>query len=216
MNKKKNIVTTLLIGIICILCILIYRSVKKPIIFENAKNERYEKTIERLKEIRKAQIAYKSVYGKYTASFDTLINFVKTDSIIVIKAVGTIPDTLYMQMGKTAAEKYALQHKLILRDTFKVSARDSLFEKNFEAENMRFVPFFDNKYEFKMQTGQVLTGAKVYVNVLEVSVTNEVLLQGLNKSLLKAMEEEALQNGKFPGLKIGSLSEANNNAGNWE
>ena len=44
----------------------IYNSIMGPIDFNKVRDQRYAKVINRLKEIRKAQIAYKDVNGKYS------------------------------------------------------------------------------------------------------------------------------------------------------
>jgi hypothetical protein len=63
------------------LAYFIYTGIQDPIQFERAKDARYQATIEKLKDIRKAQLAYKDVYGRFTGSWDTLINFIKYDSV---------------------------------------------------------------------------------------------------------------------------------------
>ena len=54
----------------------IYDSINGPINFNKTKNERYAKVINRLKDIRKAQIAHKDVKGTYANNFDSLIQFI--------------------------------------------------------------------------------------------------------------------------------------------
>ena len=56
----------------------------------------------------------------------------------------------------------------------------------------------------------------VVVPVFEASVTNDIVLHGLNKQLLINLNDEKIQMNKFPGLKVGDIAAANNNAGNWE
>ncbi len=73
----KTVLQILLSIVAIVLAVLIYNSIQHPIEFEKAKKVRYDATIERLKDIRKAEIAYKSVYGKFTGSWDTLINFLE-------------------------------------------------------------------------------------------------------------------------------------------
>ena len=51
----------------------IYDSVNGPLKFNQIKNERYAKVINRLKDIRTAQIAHKDVTGIYSNNFDSLI-----------------------------------------------------------------------------------------------------------------------------------------------
>ena len=67
-----------------------------------------------------------------------------------------------------------------------------------------------------MAAGELQTGSKVIVQVFEASVTNKVLLAGLNHQEIVNLDDVARQLDRFPGLKVGSLKEATNNAGNWE
>ena len=54
----------------------IYDSINGPIEFNKIKNKRYAKVINRLKTIRKAQIAHKDVTGVFSNNFDSLIKFI--------------------------------------------------------------------------------------------------------------------------------------------
>ncbi len=67
-----------------------------------------------------------------------------------------------------------------------------------------------------MNAGNIETGSKVQVDVFEVYVLYETLLQGLDQQLVDNYINEKLQASGFPGLKIGSMTEATNNTGNWE
>ena len=78
----------------------------KPIDFEKAKKERYDVAVEKLKDVRKAQFAFKDVYGRYTSSWDTLINFVMYDKVINVRKVGELNDSM-AEAGIT--EKKALE-----------------------------------------------------------------------------------------------------------
>ncbi|HOG20367.1 MAG TPA: hypothetical protein PKW37_08000 [Salinivirgaceae bacterium] len=50
------------------------------------------------------------------------------------------------------------------------------------------------------------------VNVFESSALNNDILRGLDEQLIINLND-----GKpYPGLRVGSLTESNNNAGNWE
>ncbi len=62
---KKGILAFLWILII-FLSYKIYDSINGPIVFNEVKNERYTKVINRLKIIRKAQIAHKDVTGVFS------------------------------------------------------------------------------------------------------------------------------------------------------
>lgn len=88
----KNVIQIALVIVIAILGYLLYESIQKPIRFQDELVYRSEITIEKLKEIRTCQVAYKSMHGKYTGSFDTLIAFIKTGEFKVVKQVGSYDD----------------------------------------------------------------------------------------------------------------------------
>ena len=61
-----------------------YSSIMGPINFENAKKQRDQAVIARLIDIRKAQMEFRNLNkGQYTASFDTLIDFVKNKNCLL-------------------------------------------------------------------------------------------------------------------------------------
>ena len=212
----KKVFQILLAIAIVALAYLSYQSIMKPIEFGKIKGQRYDRIIEQLKDIRKAQVAYKDVNGKYTGSFDTLINFIKTDSMPVVKSEGTLTDEQY-EAGMT--EKEAVKKGFIVRDTIMIAALDTIFGKNYPIENLRYVPFTQGKHEFKMGAGVFVTGSNVKVQVFEARVSNMIIFEDIFNQFAEEIREE---NGnrqrlnKYPGLQVGSLEEANNNAGNWE
>jgi len=74
---------------------------------------------------------------------------------------------------------------------------------------------FTRGIEFEIGTADVIAG-NVSVNVFEVKVENNVLLHGLDPQLLVNFNADRLAKTGFAGLKVGSLTETTNNAGNWE
>ena len=75
-EKYRKHITYALFFFSLVLVYQIYQSINSPIKFNQVKNERYLKVIDRLKDIRNAQVAFKSVNGIYSSSFDELIKFV--------------------------------------------------------------------------------------------------------------------------------------------
>ena len=207
-----KIVVRILLGVaIIILGYLVVESIMEPIRFNKEKKKREDATIQNLKDIRTAQVAYKTKYAKYTGSFDTLINFVKFDSFPVVMAIGRISDSLW---EKGVTEKEAIKMGIIIRDTSYVSVLDSIFSKTYPIDSLRFVPY--SQEEFFLDATKIETASKVKVNVFEAHVLNNVLLHGLNKQLIINYSAEREKITGFKGLKVGSLEEATNNAGNWE
>jgi len=56
----------------------------------------------------------------------------------------------------------------------------------------------------------------VKIKVFECKVSFDVLLKGLDRQLIVNINEEKKALDKYPGIMMGSLTEATNNAGNWE
>ena len=200
MKAAKYIAQLLLLGIIVVLVYFIYTGVMKPIDFDKEQEVRYEKVVRQLKDIRTAQVAYRSVYGKYTGSFDTLINFVRLDSFPILYAEGSLDDSL------------AVSKNLVIRDTIYVMVRDSLFDSDYPLDSIRYVPFAMTGVEFEMQSGSIMTASKVEVHVFQATALNFDILNGMNRQLIVNLNDLK----EFPGLKVGDIIEANNNAGNWE
>ncbi len=208
----KKILQIVLAIAIVVLAYMLWESIQNPIRFNKEKEQRYSKTIQKLKDIRTAQLAYKSEYGNFTGSFDTLINFIENDSLSLVKAIGSIPDSL-LASGWT--EKIAIKEGLIIRDTIKICVKDTLFEDDYPSTDLWRVPFTKSD-SFKMGTTIIETGSKVKVKVFEAKVCNDILLHDMDKQLIINLNDRMSSSNNFPGLKVGDLQEPNNNAGNWE
>lgn len=209
----RTVIQILLVVAAIVLTYFIYKSIQRPIEFEKAKDARYEATVQKLKDIRKAQLAYKDVYGQFTGSFDTLINFVEHDSVRNVRAIGELTDSM---IEAKISEKKAIEMGLIIRDTIKMPVLESLFGKEYDANSLRYVPVPGEPTEFHMGQTIITTGSGIKVPVFEAKAHNNVILRGLDRQLVINLNDQRRTNEKYPGLRVGSLTEANNNAGNWE
>ncbi|MBW8331646.1 MAG: hypothetical protein K0M40_06490 [Prolixibacteraceae bacterium] len=209
----KTVIQIVLVAVAIILAYLLYTSVERPLDFEKAKKERYDATIERLKDIRKAEIAYKDIHGKFTGSWDTLINFVKTGELPLVRKIGMLTDSM-IEAGWT--EKQALKEGKIIRDTVYVNVLDTIFGKGYKIDDIKFIPIPDTVAMFQLGAGVITTGSGIKVPVFEVKAHNNTVLKGLDRQLVINLNESRRTNDKYPGLKVGSLEETINNAGNWE
>jgi hypothetical protein len=209
----KTVLQISLFIVAVVLAFFIYKSIKEPIDFEKAKKDRYEVTVEKLKDIRKAQLAYKDVYGRFTGSWDTLINFVMNEKVINVRKVGELNDSM-VEAGIT--EKKAIEMGLIVRDSMRVPALEAIFGPGYDAKSLRYIPVPGEPTEFHLGATTVITGSGIGVPVFEVKAHNNVILRGLNPQLIINLNDQRRTNEKYPGLLVGSLTETTNNAGNWE
>lgn len=210
MKTALNIVFAI---IIVVLAYLIVESIMKPIRFNKEKDIREAAIKERLIDIRTAQEAFKSVKSRYTGSFDTLITFLKTDSLPLVFKRGSLTDEMIAE-GITS-EREAVKKGLISRDTSYIAVRDSVFHKNYPIDQLRYVPGLE-KTEFQMAAGTVMTTSMVLVNVFEAYVLNDVFLADLDRQLVVNYNDQRTKITGFPGMKVGDIRVPNNNAGNWE
>lgn len=208
----KRLIQILLAIAIVVLGYFIYESIQRPIRFNQEKKKRYDATIQRMKDIRKAQLAFKKENGKFTGSFDSLITFIQEGQMSVVRAIGSIPDSL-LESGWT--EEIAIKEGLIVRDTMLIPIKDTLFSPDYPVTKMWRVPFSQDD-SIQLGARVVLTGSKVKVPVFEAKVHNNVLLHGLDEQLRINLNERLKNANNFPGVKVGDLEEPNNNAGNWE
>ena len=202
-----------------------------PINFDDAKKTREKQVIARLIDIRKAQLEYRNLHnGRYTASFDTLIDFVKTAKLPFVKKEGVLSDT-QLEAGMTEKKAMAIINKAkktgnyaevkkwglenFKRDTMWVAVLDTIFPKGFNADSMRYVPFGNGaQFEMAIKNDTAKSGAPFCL--LEVKTPYDVYLNGLDKQEIANLKDLQTKLGKYSGLMIGSLETANNNAGNWE
>ncbi len=204
---KKGIIQIFLVVLIVILSVVLVKSILEPIQFKKEQKHRYGIVVQNLKDIRTAQLAYKDVYGMFTGSLDTLTNFVKTDSLQLIYKKGEIPEDLLGQI----TEREAIDKGMIIRDTIRIAVLDSLFGKEYPIDSLRYIPFSGGK-EYRMAQGEVITGSKLKVKVFEAKAPSKYILKGLDEQAIINLND----GWEYQGLKVGSLEEANNAAGNWE
>ena len=203
MNRKT--IQLLLWPVIIILAWLVYRSPISLKEFQEETNLRKSAVIQDLKDIRTAQIAFKDKYRVYAGDFNSLLSFVKNDSLAVVKAIGETPDSL--------TEDQALLAGIISRDTVFVPVYQTIYNQDyldtrdsrfpFDLEKLSMVPFSDET--FSIESGNIEKG-KVVVQVFEVSTTFGTFLNGLDPTN-KGID---LDNT----LRVGSMSDASIN-GNW-
>jgi|TARA_B100001996_G_scaffold111420_2_gene84394 hypothetical protein len=206
-----RIIKAVLWLLIIIFAYKVYGSINGPIEFNKVKNERYLKVIDRLKDIRNAQIAYKSINGIYSDNFDSLINFVDTAQYTLIQK----RDSSFLEYNRTF--RIDMLKEVIVIDTLGfASVKDSLFGSSNRYKEMAQVPIEgpDGFSYFNIKSDVIKKG-DYNVPVFEVSVSKDIVLWDQNKDLLK--QEKGLMsvdgvNG--PNIVLGSLTEVSSN-GNW-
>ena len=213
--KSKTIIQILLGLVIIGLAVALYLSIMKPVKFDNEYNKRREACAEKLKAIRTLEDAYKSTYGCYTGSFDTLFNrLMNEDSLRVVNKninYDKIPEDVDIN---EMTETEQIKAGYVSRVTEYVNPIDNLrksgkFNLTDEAiKNLRYVPYpRDKKYDFNLQAG-FIEKSGYQMPVFECLVNMEDLLADMDEQLVINKIAELKQNKRFPGWKVGDMTQA--------
>ena len=189
----------LLAAAVLLLVYMCYRSIMTPIEFNAEKDTRENAIKARLVDIRKAQIEYKNVYKTHAGSFNDLVKFLKDDKLPFLIKEGVLTDE---QLEKGMTEKEAVKKGLIRRDTIWVVAKDTLFGKNYNVDDLANVP--GTSVKFSMDTATLTSGSGYTVKVFEAGVKYDDYLGDLDKQLVVNLKDKAEKLEKYPGLRVGS------------
>ena len=208
-EKYRKHITYALFFFSLILVYQIYQSINSPIKFNQVKNERYLKVIDRLKDIRNAQVAFKSVNGIYSSSFDELIKFVDSAQFTIVQK----RDSSYMQYDRVY--RIDMLREVIVIDTLGyVSVKDSLFSNNDSYKKMAYVPIDGVDEQFKLKA-DIIDKNGYNVPVFEVRVSKDLILFDQSRDLITQEKQTVSVDGvNGPDIVLGSLSDVSTN-GNW-
>lgn len=188
----------------------IYDSISGPIRFNKVKNQRYAKVINRMKDIRTAQIAHKDVTGVYANNFDSLVKFIDEGIFTLTEK----RDSSYMEYDRTY--RIDMLKEVIVVDTLGyVPVKDSLFKDTDRFRNMAFIPIEgieDSTFQIK---AEVINKNGYKVPVFEVKIAKNVVLFDQDEDFIKQENETVSVDGvNGPEIILGSLTNVSTN-GNW-
>lgn len=230
MNKALKIVLEVILCLaIAGLVFAIYRSIMKPVNFNKQKEKREAVAIQRLKDIRTLQVAYKSVNGKFVSTIDSLKNFYETGKMSVVMQIGSADDSIswaHTEKIKKANRKItpekllelyeAGDKNLVFSVATQIPVKDTLFLRrdNFCIDSLGFIPFSGGEPVIMTAETHMVSG--VPVPLFEAKMPYKLLLKGLDNQLRINLDADRKDQNKYEGLQVGSVTAPNNNAGNWE
>ena len=187
----------------------IYSSINGPIKFNQIKNDRYTKVIDRLKDIRSAQIAHKDVNGFYANNFDSLVSFIDNGIFTLIEK----RDSSYLEYNRTYRIDMLKEVEIVDTLGF-VSVRDSLFGNTESYKMMAKVPIAGTDSEFSINA-DIIDKNGYQVPVFEVKVRKDIVLFDQNKDLLDQENKVISVDGvNGPEIILGSMTDVST-SGNW-
>ena len=208
-EKYRKQITYVLFLFSAVLVFAIYNSINSPIEFNMVKNERYLKVIDSLKDIRNAQVAFKSVNGIYSNDFEELVKFVDSAQFTIVQK----RDSSYMQYDRVY--RIDMLREVIVVDTLGyVSVKDSLFSNTDSYKSMASIPIDGIDEKFKLKA-DIIDKNGYNVPVFEVRVSKDLILFDQNKDLITQEKQTVSVDGvNGPDIVLGSLSDVSTN-GNW-
>ena len=208
-EKYRKQITYVLFLFSAVLVFAIYNSINAPIEFNMVKNEKNLKVIDRLKDIRNAQVAFKSVNGIYSNDFEELVKFVDSAQFTIVQK----RDSSYMQYDRVY--RIDMLREVIVVDTLGyVSVKDSLFSNTDSYKSMASIPIDGIDEKFKLKA-DIIDKNGYNVPVFEVRVSKDLILFDQNKDLITQEKQTVSVDGvNGPDIVLGSLSDVSTN-GNW-
>jgi hypothetical protein len=204
-RKLHWILSTVLILLSVFLVYKINFEIRKPVKFNKEKKVKYAKVINNLKIIRDAEVAYKTVNGKYTTSGEDLISFIDTAKFALTQT-RYVPKTVKLGGGITKE----IEERVV--DTIGYEEVKNSFVGN-DYKNMMEIP--GTGQMFKIEIGEVEKIVGLKAPVFEVKVDKALILKGMDENLVK-QEKEAIGGEEIRGeyIRVGSLSDVSED-GNW-
>lgn len=210
----KKIAQIILAVVILVLVYVVYDQISTPIRFDDELKAKKTQVIDRIKDIRTAQRAYKAKYQRFTGNFDTLINFVLNDTLPLERKIVDEDDSIAMAMLKKAGRKNIEQFKVAVIDTI-FSPRHLTVE---QVRELCYIPTTDKKAQYIMEAGTVATESKIVIPVVEVRAPYIMFLDTVKyrQEVINLVDDEEENYNRYAGVKFGSMESGNNEAGNWE
>lgn len=168
-SQKLQIAVAVIIGLGAVyFAVMDYVVIEDELAYQKKKEKVKTAVVQRLKDIRKAQLAYRKEHEKYASSFDSLMYFLKNGELTIIKRLGSLPDSLPTEemaleagiiqgMPEGMTDEEVLQQGLIVRDTIQVGVLGYVFNESdrekrktkFYVDSLPYVPYADHKFEME-------------------------------------------------------------------
>ena len=224
----KKVLTYLVLPVIIAgMTYALVSSVMEPVEFNKHRAYREGIAIQRLKDIRDLQVAFKNVYARYSPTVDSLKWFYNEGKMKVVMQVGSQDDSVAVANTQALKKRkpkikpeemlqlYMGGEKLVFKIENEVAVKDTLFNgrEDFIIDSLAFIPFCGDSVIMESTIKKV---SGVNVPLFEAKMPFKALLKGLNNQLRINLDAEREDQGKYKGLQVGSIDAPNNNAGNWE
>lgn len=216
-TPKNRIFFSILLWIVSgVFGYLIYDSVMAPIRFDKEKEVRYETAVAKLLDIKKSQMAYKSIKGNYAPTFDSLVNFIETEKFEIIERKDTsVPDVERNKaFGLANGEGGYFKDIVVEKSLGFKSVKDSLFKDSQRYKRMNVVKIEDFEVPISMKTSSIIVKEKAFPT-MQVEIDKNAILKGMDEDLLEQeKKKKSIEEINGDKIVLGSLDDVTL-TGNW-
>ncbi|WP_452230149.1 MULTISPECIES: hypothetical protein [unclassified Lacinutrix] len=208
-SKLRPVLMIALWALIAFLGYQTFNSIYEPIKFNKVKEKRYAAVIEKMVDVRDAQLAHRQVIGNFAPNFENLIKFIDTAKFTITqRRIETVID---VERTKAFGGVETMKDITVIDTLGYVSVKDSLFKKSDRYKTMMNI----NGAKIEMKAGLLGEEGENKIPVFEAKLLKNVILADQNKDLL-AQENETISVDGVNGdaIRVGSLNEINT-SGNW-
>lgn len=198
----KLVLQLVLWVVIAFLGYLLFNSIWGEVKFNDIKKDRYVAVIKNMRDIRKAQLAHKTVTGKYQKDFDKLVTFIDTAEFTITQR----RDTTVLDVEKTALYKVDTMKEIVVIDTLGTrSVKDSLFKGDTRYKTMIEIPIEGVDKKLAMDAGTLEKNNTVYP-VFEITAEKaDILFDQPKDYVTKEKLTVSVEEINGPLLRIGSM-----------
>ena len=206
----KFLVQLVLWVVIAFLGYKVYDSVYSSVRFQQVKEARFAEVVTKLKDIRKAQLAHKTVNGTFATSFENLTKFIDTAKFQITQR----RDSSFTRFDKSLRIDRSIDTVVVDILGYE-SVKDSLFKNSDRYTKLNEVKVIENKTaDIKLETG-VITKNEIDYPVFKASVAKKDILFDQDETYITEEEQaNSLDEINGPEIYVGSMDEINTN-GNW-
>ena len=233
MNKSLKIALEVVLAAIIVLLVwLTVKSIQKPVKFNNEVAARSQVAIQRLKDIRTLQVAFKSENGRFSPTVDSLKLFYEEGKMNIIMQIGSNDDSIAVanteaikkanrrlkpaELTAKLQEAYNNGQKVVFSTVTAIPVKDTRCDGRSDCcvGSHEYIPFSGGQ-EVGMES-VIKTVSGVQVPLFEARMPYKALCKGLDNQLRINLDAESRDLNRYEGLQVGSITAPNNNAGNWE
>ncbi|MFD2541269.1 hypothetical protein ACFSSB_02980 [Lacinutrix gracilariae] len=211
-TKLRPVIMIALWALIAFLGYQTFNSIYEPIKFNKVKQKRYAAVIEKMVDVRDAQLAHRQVTGTFAPNFDNLIKFIDTAKFTITqRRVETVLDE---EKTRLFGGVETMKDITVIDTLGYVSVKDSLFKNSDRYKTMMNIPSIEGA-KIEMKSGLLGEEGDTKIPVFEAKLSKNIILADQNKDLL-AQENETVSVDGVNGdaIRVGSLNEVNT-SGNW-